>query len=76
MERNIQKIKKKRLKLENKEKKILKHYIGFQHWKQLVDDGGDLGVTPSQITSKYPHIKGINFDLPHVVENAPSCPGI
>nr|KJB52490.1 hypothetical protein B456_008G264700 [Gossypium raimondii] len=28
------------------------------------------------IVSKYPTIKGINFDLPHVIENAPTCPGV
>ena len=57
-------------------KNILKFYKGFDHLKQLVDVGGGLGVTLNLITSKYPHIKGINFDLPHVVENAPSYPGI
>ncbi|XP_024028456.1 caffeic acid 3-O-methyltransferase 1 [Morus notabilis] len=57
-------------------KSILEHYKGFENIKQLVDVGGGLGVTLNQITSKYPHIKGINFDLPHVVENAPSYPGV
>ena len=57
-------------------KNILKFYKGFDHLKQLVDVGGGLGVTLNLITSKYPHIKGINFDLPHVVKNAPSYPGI
>ncbi|KAF7820061.1 isoliquiritigenin 2'-O-methyltransferase-like [Senna tora] len=28
------------------------------------------------ITSKYPSIKGINFDLPQVVHHAPSYPGV
>nr|DAD24629.1 TPA_asm: hypothetical protein HUJ06_026093 [Nelumbo nucifera] len=28
------------------------------------------------ITSKYPQIKGINFDLPHIVADAPSYPGV
>jgi caffeic acid 3-O-methyltransferase len=27
------------------------------------------------IISKYPSIKGINFDLPQVIENAPPLPG-
>ncbi|PON78922.1 O-methyltransferase COMT-type [Parasponia andersonii] len=57
-------------------KKILEVYKGFEDLKQLVDVGGGLGVTLSQITSKYPHIKGINFDLPHVIEHAPSYPGV
>ncbi|KAI5345943.1 hypothetical protein L3X38_013820 [Prunus dulcis] len=43
---------------------------------QLVDVGGGLGVTLNLITSRYQHIKGINFDLPHVVNHAPSYPGV
>ncbi|KAI9153739.1 hypothetical protein LWI28_015825 [Acer negundo] len=30
----------------------------------------------SVITSQYPHIKAINFDLPHVINDAPSYPGV
>ncbi|KAH7519394.1 hypothetical protein FEM48_Zijuj08G0031500 [Ziziphus jujuba var. spinosa] len=57
-------------------KKMLEVYKGFEHIKQLVDVGGGLGVTLKNITSTYPHIKGINFDLPHVIKHAPSYPGI
>ena len=57
-------------------KKILEFYKGFEHLSQLVDVGGGLGVTLNLITSKYPHIKGINFDLPRVIQQAPSYPGI
>ncbi|KAK7825876.1 flavone 3'-o-methyltransferase 1 [Quercus suber] len=39
--------------------------------RQLVDVGDGLGVTLNFITSRYPHIKGINFDLPHVIQHAP-----
>ena len=56
-------------------KKILKVYKGFQPIKQLVDVGGGVGVTLNTITSKYPEIKGINFDLPNVLADAPSYPG-
>ena len=56
-------------------KNILKFYKGFENLKQLVDVGGGLGVTLSIITSKYPHIKAINFDLPHVIKHAPPYPG-
>ncbi|KAK8655304.1 hypothetical protein V6N13_107887 [Hibiscus sabdariffa] len=28
------------------------------------------------IVSKYPTIKGINFDLPHVIDQAPTLPGV
>ncbi|XP_035546742.1 caffeic acid 3-O-methyltransferase-like isoform X1 [Juglans regia] len=57
-------------------KKILESYKGFEPLKQLVDVGGGLGGALHSITSKYPHIKGINFDLPHVVQQAPSYPGV
>ncbi|KAH7578124.1 hypothetical protein JRO89_XS01G0343600 [Xanthoceras sorbifolium] len=57
-------------------KKILDSYKGFAQFNQLVDVGGGLGVTLHIITSKYPHIKAINFDLPHVIQNAPSYPGL
>ena len=56
-------------------KNILKVYKGFHNLEQLVDVGGGLGVTLNLITSTYPHIKGINFDLPHVLKHAPSYPG-
>ncbi|GMN42773.1 hypothetical protein TIFTF001_011981 [Ficus carica] len=49
-------------------KNILKFNKGFNHLKQLVDVGGGIGVTLNLITSKYPQIKGINFDLPHVIQ--------
>ena len=58
-------------------KKILDVYKGFDsNIKQLVDVGGGLGQTLNLITKTYPHIKGINFDLPHVVQHAPSYPGM
>lgn len=56
-------------------KKILEAYKGFEHLSQLVDVGGGLGVTLRIITSKYPSIKGINFDQPHVIRHAPAYPG-
>ncbi|KAM0972234.1 hypothetical protein ACFX13_020310 [Malus domestica] len=56
--------------------KILHLYKGFEKITQLVDVGGGLGVTISLITSKHPHIKGINYDLPHVIKHAASYPGV
>lgn len=56
-------------------KEIVKSYKGFANIKQLVDVGGGLGVTLQIITSTYPSIKGINFDLPHVIRDAPSYHG-
>ncbi|KAF5743873.1 caffeic acid 3-O-methyltransferase-like [Tripterygium wilfordii] len=57
-------------------KEILKAYKGFDHIQQLVDVGGGFGVSLQAITSAYPHIKGVNFDLPHVIQDAPSYPGV
>ncbi|KAK0583392.1 hypothetical protein LWI29_036440 [Acer saccharum] len=57
-------------------KNILEIYKGFENVKQLVDVGGGLGVTLEAIAAKYPNIKGINFDLPHVIQHAPHYPGV
>uniref|UniRef100_A0A803LFN9 O-methyltransferase n=1 Tax=Chenopodium quinoa TaxID=63459 RepID=A0A803LFN9_CHEQI len=42
----------------------------------LVDVGGGIGRAVAKIVKAHPHIKGINFDLPHVVETAPLFPNI
>ncbi|QHO44245.1 Isoliquiritigenin 2'-O-methyltransferase [Arachis hypogaea] len=42
----------------------------------LVDVGGGTGHCLKMILSKYPNIKGINFDLPQVIQHAPPYPGI
>ncbi|CAI9302135.1 unnamed protein product [Lactuca saligna] len=55
---------------------ILKCYHGFDNLKRVVDVGGGLGVALNIITSKHPTIKGINFDLPHVIRHAPVYPSI
>ncbi|RDX64895.1 hypothetical protein CR513_56490, partial [Mucuna pruriens] len=57
-------------------RKVLECYKGFEDIKRLVDVGGGLGITINMITSKYPQIQGINFDLPHVIQHAPSYPGV
>ena len=56
-------------------KRILQIYKGFEGLQVLVDVGGGIGVTLRIITSEYPQIKGINYDLPHVLADAPSYPG-
>ncbi|XP_008775842.2 tricetin 3',4',5'-O-trimethyltransferase-like [Phoenix dactylifera] len=56
--------------------KLLEFYNGFEDVKVLVDVGGGIGATINMITSKYPHIKGINFDLPHVISEAPAFQGV
>ncbi|KAL6972202.1 Caffeic acid 3-O-methyltransferase 1 [Sarracenia purpurea var. burkii] len=57
-------------------KKILETYQGFEGLTTLVDVGGGTGATLNMIRSKYPSIQGINFDLPHVIEDAPSYQGV
>ncbi|XP_057740682.1 flavone 3'-O-methyltransferase 1-like [Arachis stenosperma] len=58
-------------------KSILDAYKGgFDGISTLVDVGGGYGQVLKQILFQYPSIKGINFDLPHVVKNAPPHPGI
>ncbi|XP_028089439.1 LOW QUALITY PROTEIN: probable inactive methyltransferase Os04g0175900 [Camellia sinensis] len=57
-------------------RKILESCKGFEQLKHLVDVGGGLGVALNIITSKYPYIKGINFDLPPVIQHAPTYPGV
>ncbi|KAF9612270.1 hypothetical protein IFM89_038840 [Coptis chinensis] len=51
-------------------------YKGFENLKEITDIGGGIGIAVSMITAKYPLIKGINFDLPHVVQQAPTYPGV
>ncbi|KAJ1401568.1 Winged helix-like DNA-binding domain superfamily [Sesbania bispinosa] len=57
-------------------KRILEIYKGYEGISTLVDVGGGHGQCLKMIISKYPSIKGINFDLPQVIENAPHIPGI
>jgi flavonol 3-O-methyltransferase/caffeic acid 3-O-methyltransferase len=56
--------------------KVVELYNGFHDAGILVDVGGGVGATIHAITAKYPHIKGINFDLPHVISEAPQIPGV
>ncbi|KAK4761082.1 hypothetical protein SAY87_005975 [Trapa incisa] len=56
--------------------KILDRYTGFQDVSVLIDVGGGRGTTLNMIISKYPHIKGINIDLPQVIGGAPHFEGI
>ncbi|KAL2893445.1 Caffeic acid 3-O-methyltransferase [Bienertia sinuspersici] len=59
-------------------KKIFNKYKGLENSnvKLLVDVGGGLGHSVGFITSQYPSIKGINFDLPHVIKDAPPTPNV
>ncbi|KAL2335359.1 hypothetical protein Fmac_016572 [Flemingia macrophylla] len=59
-------------------KKILESYNGFEGLGSVVDVGGGNGAVVNMIASKYPTIKCINFDLPHVIKEAPpyKAPGL
>ncbi|KAE8766573.1 caffeic acid O-methyltransferase [Hordeum vulgare] len=57
-------------------KKLLELYHGFEGIGTLVDVVGGLGAVIHAITTKYPGIKGINFDLPHVISDAQPYPGV
>nr|QCX36374.1 KOMT1 [Piper methysticum] len=57
-------------------KKMLDTYNGFEGLTELMDVAGGTGSTLNLIVSKYPQIKGTNFDLKHVIEAAPNYPGV
>ncbi|KAF4363767.1 hypothetical protein F8388_000432 [Cannabis sativa] len=42
----------------------------------MVDVGGGVGQVISEIVKSHRHIKGINFDLPHVIATAPTYDGV
>ncbi|KAK8944790.1 Caffeic acid 3-O-methyltransferase [Platanthera zijinensis] len=56
--------------------KIVDSYKGFDAISTLVDVGGGVGAMLGMIISKHPHVKGINFDLPHVISSAPVISGV
>ncbi|XP_060211431.1 (R,S)-reticuline 7-O-methyltransferase-like [Lycium barbarum] len=56
---------------------IIKEYKnGFDSITSLVDVGGGTGAAMFEIVKAYPHIKGINYDLPHVVSTAKKYDGV
>ncbi|KAH9658319.1 methyltransferase 2 domain-containing protein [Citrus sinensis] len=56
---------------------VLDSYNGFKGVKRLVDVGGSAGDCLRMILQKHHFIcEGINFDLPEVVGEAPSIPGV
>ncbi|GMI87831.1 caffeate O-methyltransferase 1, O-methyltransferase 1, O-methyltransferase 3 [Hibiscus trionum] len=56
--------------------RVLETYKGFEGVNHVVDVGGGVGTNLKLIVSKYPQIKGINFDLPQVIKDAVPCPGV
>jgi hypothetical protein len=57
-------------------KALLSKYQGFHALNSFVDVGGGTGTAVAEIVRAYPSIKGINYDLPHVVATAPHIPGV
>ncbi|MCL7023154.1 hypothetical protein MKW94_009199 [Papaver nudicaule] len=55
---------------------VFRVYDGFLGMKELIDVGGGIGTSVSKVVAKYPFIRGINFDLPHVISVAPPYPGV
>ncbi|XP_059073294.1 caffeic acid 3-O-methyltransferase-like [Cryptomeria japonica] len=53
---------------------VVKMYDGFRSVRTVVDVGGGLGSALSVIVAQYPHIQGINFDLPRVIATASHIP--
>ncbi|XP_042486940.1 (R,S)-reticuline 7-O-methyltransferase-like [Macadamia integrifolia] len=51
-------------------------FAGIGSGSVVVDVGGGTGMAVAEIVESHPHIKGINFDLPHVVVTAPQYPGV
>ncbi|KAI3859767.1 hypothetical protein MKW92_023258 [Papaver armeniacum] len=55
---------------------LIEYKDGFNGIESLVDVGGGTGTMIAEIVQANPHIRGINFDLPHVVATAPEQPGV
>ncbi|KAK9180055.1 hypothetical protein WN943_029262 [Citrus x changshan-huyou] len=59
-------------------KAFVSHYKvdGFNNIRSMVDVGGGTGTALAEIVKSHPHIKGINFDLQHVIATAPMHEGV
>ncbi|XP_059073361.1 caffeic acid 3-O-methyltransferase-like [Cryptomeria japonica] len=55
---------------------VVKMYDGFKSVRSVVDVAGGVGSALSAILGQHSHIKGMNFDLPHVIATAPAIPGV
>ncbi|KAJ7965003.1 putative O-methyltransferase [Quillaja saponaria] len=56
---------------------ILSEYKdGFVNIESLVDVGGGTGTFVTEVVKSHPHIKGVNFDLPHVVATVQDHSGV
>jgi hypothetical protein len=48
----------------------------LENVETLVDVGGGIGEVIAAIVKEHPHVKGINFDLSHVISTAPEYNGV
>ncbi|KAI3896762.1 hypothetical protein MKW98_009615 [Papaver atlanticum] len=55
---------------------LVNYKDGFDGIGSLVDVGGGTGAMITEIVKANPHIRGINFDRPHVIAAAPVHPAI
>ncbi|CAD5168294.1 unnamed protein product [Musa acuminata subsp. malaccensis] len=55
---------------------LLRVYSGFNDMEVLVDVDGIDGTSLQMFTSRHPHIKGINYNLPHIISGAQPMPGV
>lgn len=55
---------------------VLNAYPSFGNLNTLVDVGGGDGTALALIIERHPHIRGINFDLPHVLPSSPIYSGM
>ncbi|KAI3851578.1 hypothetical protein MKX03_020749 [Papaver bracteatum] len=55
---------------------LVKYKDGINGIESLIDVGGGTGIMITEIVKANPHIRGINFDLPHVVATAPEQRGV
>lgn len=54
--------------------------LGYKQWLSsvglLVNVGGETRGLISEIVKAYPHIKGVNFNLPHAISMTPAFNGV
>ncbi|XP_010543255.1 PREDICTED: (S)-scoulerine 9-O-methyltransferase-like [Tarenaya hassleriana] len=55
---------------------VLKTYRGFDGVTELLDVGGGNGTLVGEVIKAYPNIRGLNFDLPFIIDSAPAIPGV
>ncbi|CAL5075497.1 unnamed protein product [Urochloa decumbens] len=57
-------------------RKFVELFGGFEGVAVLVDVGGGTGATLQMIKAKHKHLRGVNFDLPHVIPQSPPAEGV